>query len=191
MPGALAKTGYCSGWLYVTSCGGGAGLTINLEKAKRIGHPMETWIKPPFFWTSRWWQRSIQWSVAWLLGFLWIMVVSRILSTLCYDLIPSFMSLHGSLQNAPNLRKSNLNSSKLYNWGQFSTNKFCHPICLKLNVKFWPFLGFNYPFSVRTRVTSQILPLCPINTMLFGNWTERFRGCTSVVFLGHQVQPNG
>lgn len=34
---------------------------------------------------------------------------------ICYDLIPSIMSLHGSLQNAPNLRKSNLNSSKLYN----------------------------------------------------------------------------
>lgn len=52
-------------------------------------------------------------------------------------------------------------------------------------------LGLNYPFSGRTRVITQILPLCTINTMLFGNWSERFRGCASEAVPGDQVQPKG
>lgn len=52
----------------------------------------------------------------------------------------------------------NLNSSKVYNRGQFSTNQFCNPFGLKLNVMFLTFFGFNYLFSVRTRVNLSDLP---------------------------------
>lgn len=55
-------------------------------------------------------------------------------------------------------------------------------------VLFQPFLGCNYQFPVRTKVVSQVVPLCTVNAVPLGKWSVKFRGGASEAFLG--IQPN-
>lgn len=62
---------------------------------------------------------------------------------------------------------------------------------MKVFFFFLSFLGYNYQFPVRIKPGPQTFSLCTVNAMLFGKWSERFRGYASEAFLGVQVQPKG